>query len=70
MNELIMSAVELEGLAYIFDDGSWFQVEVEFCFIPVSVAIDLHLKYSHVGNHAKFYALNKKLNVQENVSIK
>ena len=34
-----MSAVELEGLAYLsfFDDGSWFQVK--FCFIPATFAI-------------------------------
>ena len=38
-NGLIMSAVELEGLAYLsfFDDGSWFQVK--FFFIPVTFAI-------------------------------
>ena len=36
---MIMSTVELEGLAYLsfFDDGSWFQVM--FCFIPVTFAI-------------------------------
>ena len=38
-NGLIMSTVELEGLAYLsfFDDGSWFQVK--FFFIPVTFAI-------------------------------
>ena len=44
-NELMMSAVELEGLAYLsfFDDGCWFQVN--FCFIPVTVAIEDHAKF-------------------------
>ena len=34
-----MSAVELEGLAYLsfFDDGSWFQVK--FSFMPVIVSV-------------------------------
>ena len=54
-----MSAIELEGLAYLsfFDDGSWFQVK--FCFIPVTVAIakeivDYTRREGIVNDHAKF----------------
>ena len=58
----MMSAVKLEGLAYLsfFDDGFWFQVN--YCFILATVAVGFLviksvIKCSHVEVHGKFQGL-------------